>query len=136
MYFLSPYSTLYFPYQPQLESHSPFICHSSLSPSSPLYCLPSLSLSPSLPPTPIHMPAYFSNAALRGLSLLLCLSPGNKEHDNKLMKSSVSSRYAAVLILQLLQSMWRAQGPEEPPLFPGAPAQPCVAYSSTFLYSK
>ena len=37
------------------------------------------------------------------LSLSL-LSSGHKEHDNKLSKSSISSRYAAVLILQVLQS--------------------------------
>ena len=38
-------------------------------------------------------------------ALLPFMEPhGNKEHDNKLAKSSVSSRYAAVLLLQLLQS--------------------------------
>ena len=31
-----------------------------------------------------------------------------REHDHKLKRSSVSSRYAAVLILQLLQSEWTA----------------------------
>ena len=38
-------------------------------------------------------------------SLLPFVEPkNNREHDNKLAKSSVSSRYAAVLLLQLLQS--------------------------------
>ena len=38
-------------------------------------------------------------------SLLPFIEPrGSREHDNKLAKSSVSSRYAAVLLLQLLQS--------------------------------
>ena len=40
-------------------------------------------------------------------SLLPFVEPRNqREHDNKLAKSSVSSRYAAVLLLQLLQSEW------------------------------
>ena len=38
-------------------------------------------------------------------SLLPFVEPrSNREHNNKLAKSSVSSRYAAVLLLQLLQS--------------------------------
>ena len=38
-------------------------------------------------------------------ALLPFLEPHyQRDHDNKLKKSSVSSRYAAVLILQLLQS--------------------------------
>jgi hypothetical protein len=40
-------------------------------------------------------------------SLLPFVEPrSQREHDNKLAKSSVSSRYAAVLLLQLLQSEW------------------------------
>ena len=32
------------------------------------------------------------------------MATGQKEHDSKLTRSSVSSRYAAVIFLQLLQS--------------------------------
>jgi hypothetical protein len=40
-------------------------------------------------------------------SLIPFVEPrSQREHDNKLAKSSVSSRYAAVLLLQLLQSEW------------------------------
>ena len=48
-------------------------------------------------------PLYICSHLSLSLSLSL-LSSGHKEHDSKLSKSSISSRYAAVLILQVLQS--------------------------------
>ena len=42
-------------------------------------------------------------------ALLPFMEPwSQQEHDHKLKRSSVSSRYAAVLILQMLQSEWTA----------------------------
>ena len=52
--------------------------------------------------SPLYICSHLLSLSL-SLSLFI-LSSGHKEHDSKLSKSSISSRYAAVLILQVLQS--------------------------------